>query len=262
MSLTAEQYRAAIDTQRELVLKGWHPAEAGAIVRRALARVRTCCGSCRNGGSCDGGLGKVHQTRSLRRDLDPTIAPRPVIAGEQCIRIQEIPGSETALYSRLDDYRNRGWNVMEIEATKGFPSVRVFWACPPGRVPMESQGQILASEAWGGPIRPGLGISEVKSPTTYTEGTVKQPLAHVNLIPSGPVAILTGETVVDKAPSSILANVSSAGDDPTVAAARSAVSKWSWLIPVGGLIMSAKRKISDLRSTPTSAAIVKVRRPR
>jgi hypothetical protein len=241
-TLTAAQYRATIDTQRELVRKGWHPAEAGLIVRRAVDRIdrKGCCGGCRGGGPCGDGLG-IQQTRSLRRDLDPSIAPRPVIAGEQCVRIQEIPGNETTMYQQLDDYRSRGWNVMELETTKGWPSVRVFWACPPGRVPMESQGQVLASQAWGGPLRPGLGAE---------------------MVPTGPVAIRTGETVDDRTPPSILANVAAAGDDPTVAAARSAVSKWSWLIPVGGLLMSAKRKVSAWRSSPTDAALVKLRRPR
>lgn len=147
MTLTAEQYRASIDTQRELVERGWHPAIAGKLVRRAVDRV-LCVPPWKR---ADAGLG-VQQTRSLRRDLDPTIAPRQVISGEQCVRIAEIPGNETAMYQQLDDYRNRGWNVMEIEATKGWPSVRVFWACPSGRVPMESQGQVLASQPWGAPL--------------------------------------------------------------------------------------------------------------
>lgn len=149
MSLTAGQYRATIDAQRVLVELGWHPSVAGAIVRRAVDRValrgglgcngRDCCGTCRDG------LG-IQQMRSLRRDLDPTIAPRPVIAGEQCVRIAETPGNETTMYQQLDDYRNRGWNVMEVTSTAGWPSVRVFWACPPGRVPIEAQGQVLQSE--------------------------------------------------------------------------------------------------------------------
>ncbi len=152
MSLTAEQYRTALCTQRELVRSGFHPAKAGSIVRRALGRVSRPSGlGCNGKGCCDcqksawGGLG-IQQTRSLRRDLDPTIRPRPVIAGEQCLRIAEVPGNETAMYQQLDDYRNRGWNVMEVESSKGWPSVRVFWACPPGRTPMESQGQILSAE--------------------------------------------------------------------------------------------------------------------
>jgi hypothetical protein len=37
--MTAEQYRIAIDTQRTLVRRGWHPAAAGAIVRRAVDRI-------------------------------------------------------------------------------------------------------------------------------------------------------------------------------------------------------------------------------
>ena len=63
------------------------------------------------------------------------------------------------------------------------------------------------------------------------------------------------------APPSILADISSAGDDPAVAAARGAVSKWSWLLPVGGLLMSFKRKVSEWR-TPTSSAVVRMGRHR
>jgi hypothetical protein len=154
--LTIGQWQTALGVQEMLVENGVHPSIAGKLVRRAVDRAvvpgdslgcngKDCCGTCR------GGLG-IQQTRSLRRDLDPTIKPRPVISGEQCVRIAETPGNETALYSQLDDYRNRGWNVMEIEPTNGFPSVRVFWACPPGRVPMESQSQVLASQPWGAPL--------------------------------------------------------------------------------------------------------------
>lgn len=46
----------------------------------------------------------------------------------------------------------------------------------------------------------------------------------------------------------ILADISAAGNDPTVSAARDIVGKWSWLIPVGGLLMSAKSKISSVIS--------------
>lgn len=53
----------------------------------------------------------------------------------------------------------------------------------------------------------------------------------------------------------ILADISAAGDDPSIVAARGAVSKWSWLIPVGGLLMNMKRKVSEWRS-PTAAAMV------
>lgn len=224
MNLTSEKFRATQEIHRALVRKGVHPERASALVRRALDRVSpVCCGSCKGGSSCEDGLGRL-QMRSLRRDLDPSIAPRPVIAGEQCVRIQETPGGETAIYSRLSDYRNRGWNVFEVSRTHGFPSVRVYWACPPGRVPMESQGQVLQA---------GVGA---------------------DLVPTGPVSIRTGETVSDRAPSTILANVAAAGDDPSVAAVRNVVSKWSFVIPVVGLLMSAKRKFTG--GSPTAAAIV------
>lgn len=89
----------------------------------------------------------------------------------------------------------------------------------------------------------GMGISEVKSNLV------------MNVIPNKPVAIADTPS---GAPA-ILANVAAAGDDPSVVAARNAVSKWSFLIPIGGLIMSAKNKISAWRS-PVSAAMVGSRR--
>src|SRR5262245_15453063 len=119
--LTVAQWQALLDVQSTLVGRGLHPSRAGGLVRRAVDRAFrpggglegcACCDCCCTGGGCDGGLG-IHQTRSLRRDLDPTIPPRPVIAGEQCVRLQETPGNETALYRQLEDYRGRGWNVME-----------------------------------------------------------------------------------------------------------------------------------------------------
>ncbi len=144
--LTQSEQRTMVEMQRTLVYKGWHPAIAGKLVTRAAERVLH---------AQEAGLGKVHQTRSLRRDLDPAIPPRLQVGGERCVRIQETPGDETRLYQQLEDYRNRGWNVMEVEKTKGFPSVRVFWACPPGQVPMEAQQQVLQSEPWGAPLYVG-----------------------------------------------------------------------------------------------------------
>ena len=151
--MTTSQYRSMLDAQYALVARGWHPAVAGSLVRRAADRAlasglgcggSACCARC-------SGLGR-QQMRSLRRDLDPSIAPRPVVSGEQCVRIQEVPGDETRLYAQLEDYRNRGWNVLEVERTKGFPSVAVYWACPPGRSPLESQSQVLQSKPWGAPL--------------------------------------------------------------------------------------------------------------
>lgn len=109
-------------------------------------------------------------------------------------------------------------------------------------------------------VPPPVAYRMASSAARRVSGSFRSGLG-AEVIPTKPIAILTGETVDDRAPASILANVAAAGDDPTVAAARSAVSKWSWLIPVGGLIMSAKNKISALRS-PTSAAIVGMGRRR
>jgi hypothetical protein len=152
------QYRTLMNVQQTLVENGWHPAVAGKLVRRAADKALASGLGCDGNGCCDcqknawGGLG-IQQTRSLRRDLNPTIAPRQMVAGDQCVRLAEIPGNETALYQQLDEYRNRGWNILETPRTHGFPSVAVYWACPPGRTPMESTGsQVLQSRAWGAPL--------------------------------------------------------------------------------------------------------------
>lgn len=137
--MTSGEYHVALETKRELVRRGYHPTVAEALVRRAVNRASACCGSCASGGACDGGLGR-HQTRSLRRDLDPTIKPRQIVAGEQCVRLQETPGDETRLWKALDEYRNQGWNVYESRRTAGAPSVAVWWACPPGQLPRQGAG--------------------------------------------------------------------------------------------------------------------------
>lgn len=142
-ALTTSEHRTLIDAQRALVRVGWHPAVAGSLVRAAAGRVL---------GARDVGLGKVQQTRSLRRDLDPGIAPRLQVSGERCVRIQETPGDETGLYTRLDGYRSKGWYVFETRKSGGFPSVRVFWACPPGAMPQEAQSEALESQPWGAPL--------------------------------------------------------------------------------------------------------------
>jgi hypothetical protein len=155
--LTIAQWQAALDVQETLVDQGVHPALAGKLVRTAVDRhfsgagLGFCCGSCCDDGDCDGGLGRL-QMRSVRRDLFPGLPARPVASGEQCVRIQETPGSETEVYRQLDDYRNRGWNVSEYPRTTGSPSVAVYWACPPGQTPRENQNQALAAQPFGAPL--------------------------------------------------------------------------------------------------------------
>lgn len=151
--LTISQWQTALDVQETLVDQGFHPAIAGKLVRSAVDRsfssgLSFCCGSCRDGDDCEGGLGRL-QMRSVRRDLFPSLPPRPVVSGEQCIRIQETPGSETEIYAKLDDYRNRGWNVSEYPRMAGSPSVAVYWACPPGQTPQEAQNQVFSATPYG-----------------------------------------------------------------------------------------------------------------
>ena len=52
----------------------------------------------------------------------------------------------------------------------------------------------------------------------------------------------------------ILADISAAGSNPNVVAMQNIVSKWSWLIPVGGLLMSAKSKVSSWHASKTDPA--------
>lgn len=189
MPISTNQARAIQLVHQAMVERGVHPSVAGRIVRRAADRVLAHCvpGGCgepccdegwRDGGigygivegggqssddgvgygivegggsASDDGMGRI-QMRSLRRDLFPGLPPRPVMAGEQCIRIQETPGSETAVYQQLNEYRNRGWNVIEMPRTRGFQSVAVYWACPPGQMPRESQTQVLDSKPYGPPL--------------------------------------------------------------------------------------------------------------
>jgi len=148
-ALTASQYKALLDMQRDLVQVGWHPAVAGQLILRAIGSARRARYD--KGGGWGAGFGKIQPTRRVQRDLIPGLAPRPVVAGEQCVRITAPPGREEEAYVQANEYRDRGWNVMEIAPTAGYPSVRAFWACPPGQMPREAQPQILEAEPWGAP---------------------------------------------------------------------------------------------------------------
>lgn len=142
MTLTAEEYRTLLETQRQLVVAGVHAAVAGQMVMRALERV---------GAGADAGVGRKWQERRIRRE-EPGVAPRPVQPGEQCVMIREIPGREEELWRDLKVYEQRGFNVMEVEAGGGDPKRKTFWACPPGQMPREMQPQVLQAEPYGGPL--------------------------------------------------------------------------------------------------------------
>jgi hypothetical protein len=81
-------------------------------------------------------------------------------------------------------------------------------------------------------------------------------------IPAG-LSDATTPTTPAAAPAApaILADISAAGSSATVSTARDIVNKWSWILPVGGILMSLKQKVSSFRS-PTSAAIVGGKRGR
>jgi len=149
--MTAGEYRAMLDVHRTLVERGWHPAVAGRLVTRSAFRLLSAVPS---------GLGKIQPTRRVQRDLVPGLQPRPTAAGERCRHIQEVPGSEERIYSEVNALQSQGWNVMEVEASRGFPRLRTFYACPPGATPMEAQPSILSSEPWGAPLYTGIGQAE------------------------------------------------------------------------------------------------------
>lgn len=145
MKLSAYQYKQLFNLQYDMARVGWHPAIAGKLILGALDRLER---------RRDAGMGKVHQTRRIRRE-DPGVPPRPVVAGERCQRIQEVPGQETALYPRINELQRQGWNVMEVPRQAGFPKLKVYYACPPGVVPREAQSQILQSQPYGAPLYVG-----------------------------------------------------------------------------------------------------------
>jgi hypothetical protein len=142
MTLTAYQHRTLLDVQERLVQAGVHPAVAGKAIMRAASRVLA---------RLDAGVGKVHQERRLRRE-EYGLGPRPVVAGGRCRHIQERPGNEEAALKEINDLQQQGWNVMEVEASKGWPRLRTWYACPPGQMPGEAQQLVLQSEQWGGPL--------------------------------------------------------------------------------------------------------------
>lgn len=135
MELTSHQYGSLTAIQRRLVEVGVHPSVAGRLVRRAMRRVLS-------GG--DAGLGKVHQVRRVQRERIGI--PRPQVAGERCVTIRERPGQETAMWRDIDEYRARGWNIMDVGRSHGFPAVSAYYACPPGQMPRVAQPLILQSQ--------------------------------------------------------------------------------------------------------------------
>jgi hypothetical protein len=50
------------------------------------------------------------------------------------------------MWQQLDTMREQGYNVMETEGGGGFPKLKTYWACPPGKMPLEAQAQSMRAE--------------------------------------------------------------------------------------------------------------------
>lgn len=128
--MTPEQHKAAVQVHRQLVQRGMDPGDASVLVLRAIDRLLV-----------DGGMGKSAQTRRLDRTGLP---PRYVSPAERCVRFDQDPANEESSSIQIRQYQDQGWNVSRIEPYKG----QVIWyACPPGQVPMEHQQLILQASS-------------------------------------------------------------------------------------------------------------------
>jgi cell division protein FtsN len=54
------------------------------------------------------------------------------------------PGMEAQAQERIQQYRDQGWNLMQITPYKG--ASEAWYACPPGQLPMQHETLILQSE--------------------------------------------------------------------------------------------------------------------
>lgn len=144
-ALTTEQYKAVIDVHRDLVGAGLRPDVASHLVRRATDRALEAGAGCSGAICCpmypDDGLGKVHQLRRIEHT--PDLAPRYTSPADRCVRIEFTPGDEERLRVDIQQYQDRGWNVMQVAPFKGHD---IWYACPPGQLPMEQQPLFLKAK--------------------------------------------------------------------------------------------------------------------
>lgn len=122
---------ALVDVRRRLVDRGY----CADAVERAMQRVAIR--------ATEAGLGKVHQTRRLERDLYPGLAPRPVAAGDRCFTVPSYPGQENAYQAQVAQFAAQGLTVTSVEPYKGH---QVTYVCPPGQTPRENQ--VLSREVF------------------------------------------------------------------------------------------------------------------
>lgn len=133
-TLTTLQAIAVYHIHRRLVEAGFRPDVAHGLVLRAVDRVA---------GPAGAGMGKVRQTRELIRT--PGMTPRYVSPAERCQRIDAPIDEPERLYPRAEEQVRAGWNVTKI-VTSQYPYREVWYACPPGQVPLEHQPKVFAAE--------------------------------------------------------------------------------------------------------------------
>jgi hypothetical protein len=115
---------------QDLVRRGFSPAAAGRIVRRAAARALR-----------DSGMGKSAQIRSLSHPA----GARVPLTGGRCVRMDVGPGNEEGILEQMNDYERRGWTVSR---TSPYGDREVVYACPAGELPSENQSIMMTSESF------------------------------------------------------------------------------------------------------------------
>lgn len=130
-TLTTLQAATIYQLHRELVADGFQPAAARRLLLSAVDKVVG-----------PSGLGKVHQTRELVRT--PSMTPRYHNPSDQCVRLPDVNDPER-LYPEAEKYEAQGWTVMHIKTTS-YPPKEIWYACPPGKLPMENQPKIFNAE--------------------------------------------------------------------------------------------------------------------
>jgi len=131
-ALSAGQYKAILDLHRDLVREGWRSDVARAIVGRAAGlTILQTQGS---------GLGKVQQTRRLKRDLYPGLTPRWQNPTSQCRTIPVYPGQENQMLAETQQLQAQGYSLTEVES---YPGHRLIYACPSGQYPGENQPLVV-----------------------------------------------------------------------------------------------------------------------
>lgn len=133
-TLTTIQAATVYQLHRELVADGFRPDVARRLLLTALDRVVG-----------PSGLGKVRETRELIRT--PGMTPRYVNPSDRCVRLTSAGDEPEKLYPEAEQYEQQGWTVTHIQ-TSSFPQREVWYACPPGQVPMEHQPKVFNAEVF------------------------------------------------------------------------------------------------------------------